>query len=234
MATRNLPEEIEGKAPKTGLYLPGTSGNYATCPDAAGFAIAELDVRFYAALTDWTPASPSVIGQWNSTGNQRGWQISLDTSGRFSVIWSTDGTYNPGTTYLAMQIAAGAGFTDGEWKGVRLTLDVNNGASGRDFAAYYRDDSDIEASTGWTQIGVTKTTAGTTTIHNSTSTLDFGAVAAGGWVAGTLGKAVLLDSIGGSVVASPDFTAPMGPRQRDIQGNIWTINGSAWAFERQA
>jgi hypothetical protein len=219
------------KAPRTALWLPGTSGNYVSAPDSPGFAIGNLDVRLWFSPDDWSPASQSPIGQWNSTGNQRGWQVLIDTSGRFSVIWSTDGTYNPGVTYFSQQVSTGNSFTDGTWKGVRVLLDVDNGASGRDLSVYHRADSDIESDTGWTQLGSTSTAAGTTSIHNSTANLDVGAVALGGWTPGRYGKAVLLNGIDGTVVASPDFSAPMGPRLRDAQGNIWTINGSAWAWE---
>lgn len=231
MTTRNLPQEISDNT--AALYLPGTSGNHVTATDSTAFAITDLDVRLWIALTDWTPVgTTNPIGQWNSTGNQRGWQLQIGTNGRVGVIWSTDGTYNPGTTYFFEEVETAPTVGDGEFLGIRLTLDVDNGAGGRDTRVYTRADPEIEASTGWTQLGSTKTVAATTTIHNSTSTLDLGAVANGGLLAGRIGRAVLLDGIDGTVVASPDFRTAGGPRYRDEQGNVWTINGSAWAWSK--
>ena len=228
----DLTSDLSAKAPKTAIWLPGTSGNYVSTPDAAGFAVTDVDARLFMSMDDWTPAgNKNPVGQWNGTGNQRGWQIDIDTSGRFSIIWSTDGTYNPGVTYLAQQVSTANTFTNGVGMGLRCVFDVDNGAGGRAFSVYYRSDDDIESATGWTQLGSTNTTAGTTTIHNSTATLDIGACNNGGLVQGSIHRALLLDGIDGTIVASPDFTAPMGPRQRDAQGNIWTINGSAYAWE---
>jgi hypothetical protein len=227
-----LLDGLKDRAPKTSLWLPGTSGNYVTTPDSAGFAITDVDVRLFMSMADWTPSgNKNPVGQWNGTGNQRAWQIDIDTSGRFSIIWSTDGTYNPGVTYLSQQVSTGNTFTDGANVGLRFVFDVDNGSGGRTFSVYHRADGDIESATGWTQLGSTNTTAGTTTIHNSTAALDIGACNNGGLVQGSIHRALLLDGINGTVVASPDFTAPVGPRLRDAQGNIWTINGSAWAWK---
>jgi hypothetical protein len=221
------------KAPRTALWLPGSSGHYVSAPDAAGFAVTDIDVRLFMSMDDWTPSgNKNPVGQWNGAGNQRGWHIDIDTAGRFSIVWSTDGTYNPGVTYFSQQVSTANTFTNGVGTGLRCVFDVDNGAGGRAFSVYYRADDDIESASGWTQLGSTNTTAGTTTVHNSTAALDVGACNNGGHVQGAFRKAVLLSGIGGSVVASPDFTAPMGPRFRDAQNNLWTINGSAWAWEQ--
>ena len=228
----DLTSDLSAKAPKTAIWLPGTSDNYVSAPDAAGFAVTDIDVRLFMSMDDWIPSGNKYpVGQWNGTGNQRGWQIDIDTAGRFSIIWSTDGTYNPGVTYFSQQVSTANTFTNGVGMGLRCVFDVDNGAGGRTFSVYYRSDDDIESASGWTQLGSTNTTAGTTTVHNSTAALDVGACNNGGHVQGAFRKAVLLSGIGGSVVASPDFTTPMGTRQRDSQGNVWTINGSAWAWE---
>ena len=233
MPTRDLPVEIAEKGPRTALWLPGSSGHYVSCPDVAGFAVTDIDLRIFMKMDDWIPSgNKNPIGQWNGTGDQRGWQIDIDTAGRFSIIWSTDGTYNPGTTYFSQQVSTANTFTNAAYKGLRFVFDVNNGASGRDFSVYHRDDDDIESASGWTQLGSTNTTAGATSVHNSTAALDIGACNNGGHVAGSFRKAVLLSGIAGSVVASPDFSSPLGPRHRDEQGNIWTIAGSAWAWEK--
>jgi hypothetical protein len=227
-----LLDGLKDRAPKTSLWLPGTSGHYVSCPDVAGFAITDVDVRMFMKMDDWTPSgNKNPVGQWNGTGNQRAWQIDIDTAGRFSIIWSTDGTYDPGVTYFSQQVSTGNTFTNGTFKGLRFLFDVDNGASGRSFSVHHRDDDDIESSSGWTQLGSTSTTAGTTTIHNSTAVLDVGACNNGGHVQGSFSKAVLLNGINGTVVASPDFSSPTDARLRDAQGNIWTINGSAWAWK---
>lgn len=223
------PVGVVGYQP-TKLGLPGTSGNYATAPDDASFAITDVDFRVYMSMNDWTPSSNvNPAGQWNGTGNQRGWQIDIDTIGRFSFIWSTDGTYNPGVTYLAQQVSTANSFTNSASKGLRFLFDVDNGASGRAFSVYHRDDDDIESSSGWTQLGSTNTTAGATTIHNSTASLDLGACNNGGHLAGTIHKAVLLDGINGAAVANPNFTSDpaLDGYAPDGAGNTWTLNGTA-------
>lgn len=50
MATRDLPAELSGKMPKSRLRLPGTSGNYASCPRTAASAPALAGMQGSSSL----------------------------------------------------------------------------------------------------------------------------------------------------------------------------------------
>lgn len=77
-------------APRTALYLPGTSGNYVSAPD---FALGSQDIEIVAlvAPNDWTPAAQSaIVSQSNGTPV---FFLALNTAGTFTLrIRNTAGT----------------------------------------------------------------------------------------------------------------------------------------------
>jgi hypothetical protein len=87
---------------------------------------------------------------------------------------------------------------------VRVTLTVNNGASGNDSNFYTSTDG-----TTWTQLGTTVTTAGVTSIFASTSIVEVGSVNAGalGPVSGRVYRAQVLNGINGTTVLDVDCDA---------------------------
>ena len=231
MTLRNLPTEIEGKAPRTGLRLPGTSGNYVSCPDAAALSVTgDLDLRWLGSLNDWTPTgNRQLIDKYTGAG-QSSWLFQINaTSGTPRLYWSADGT-----ALLTSAATAAPTVSDGAVLGLRVALDVDAGASNKTVTFFTRTDDDISSNTGWTQLGSVVTTAGTTSVFDSTAPIEVGSAAGGTaeLLAGTVQRVEVRDGIDGTVVASYDATAPMGPRYRDPEANIWTINGSAWAWEK--
>src|SRR5690606_3997930 len=95
----------------------------------------------------------------------------------------------------------------------------------------------------WTQLGApTVTTGGTTSVFDSTAPLEVGSVPEL-TVSGTLGGAIsgkyiafeLRDGIGGTVVASPDFSAQAAGTTSfdDAQGNPWTVEAGAEITDRR-
>lgn len=106
-----------------------------------------------------------LCGKMN-TAPQRSWRLHVgNVSGKVSLDWSADGTTliskNSSTTVPA------AVYNNGPvW--IRATLDVDNGAAGNDVKFYYSTDNAT-----WTQIGTTVTTAGTTSIFDSTAKTQF-------------------------------------------------------------
>ena len=178
------------------LYLPGINSNQATASDSPALDITgDIDVRVKVSADDWTPAAVSnFIGKWQVTGNQRSWRFSLNTNGGIFAEWSADGTA------VISHFIGSIGITDGVTKWVRWTLDVNNGASGNDSKFFTSDDG-----LTWTQVGATQTTAGVTSIYNSTAALEVGAIGGQNTLRGKFFRAQVLNGIGGTVAFDANF-----------------------------
>jgi len=98
---------------------------------------------------------------------------------------------------------------DGAELWVRVTRDVDNGASGNDTKFYTSADGLI-----WTQLGATVTNAGVTTINANVASVSITTIgslrASGGFaypVNGTIFRAQVLDGIDGTIIFDADFTA---------------------------
>jgi len=185
------------------LYLPGSSGNTASTPDSAALDITgDLEIVLRTAQNVWTPSvNHYPIGKRATTGNQRSWLVENITTGAVGLYWSANGT-----TENSAVSTASVGFADGVVGWIKITLDVDNGASGRDIKFYTAPDQSTEP-TSWTQLGTTVTQAGTTSIFSGTADLRLG-----GWQDGTslIGakylRAIVRNGIGGTVVFDADFT----------------------------
>jgi len=147
------------------VYLPGASGNYISTPDAAALDITgDIDIRVQLAPDDWTPTAALQILAKESSATTRSYRFSLLSTGGIQLIWSVDGSAT-----LVSASTAPVSATDGAVKWVRVTLDVNNGASGNTTTFFTSDDG-----SSWTQLGTTIVAAGTTSIFNSTSPVEIG------------------------------------------------------------
>lgn len=217
-------------APRQSLWLDGTSGVYASAPYVAGLAlVGDLDVQAVVALDDWTPAADTtIVGRWDSAGDERGFRLMVQTTGELLFQWSTSGAVG---TVVAVASTAATGFANGAIGGIRATLDVDNGAAGNTVTFYTSTD---EGAT-WVALGDPVITATASSVFNTaTQTLDVGANGTAGGsdrLTGRVLSATVKNGIAGTTVASPKFTAPVNPRHADGQANIWTINGSAWAWK---
>lgn len=214
-----------------GLYYDGTSANYASTPDTAVLDItSDIDIRCRVALDDWTPsATTTLISKWVTSGDQRSYQLAVQSTGELILQWTADGINILGT---ASTVATGV--TNGNEVWVRGTLDVNDGAGNR--VQNYYTSTDYNPDTGegtWTQLGTTITTAGTTSIGSGTAPLQFPGVNSGtsGMLTGRFCRAEIRSGIDGTVVASPDANMARGTRFRDNGGLVYTLNGSAYSFE---
>jgi hypothetical protein len=185
------------------LYLPGVSGNTASTPDSAALDITgDLEIVLRTAQDDWTPATNHYpIGKRATTGNQRSWLVENLSTGAVRLYWSADGA----AENSALSTAS-VGFADGAVGWIKITLDVDNGASGRDIKFYTAPDQATEP-TSWTQLGTTITQAGVTSIFSGTADLRLG-----GWQDGTSVngakylRAIVRNGIGGTVAFDADFT----------------------------
>lgn len=212
------------------IDLPGTSGNYVSTPDSTAVSITgDIDLRCKVAMDDWTPAASSaLVAKWETTGNQRTIWFAIFTDGRLFVEYSTAGTSGVTTLSTANLSALAAGST----KWVRATVDVDNGASGHDIKFYTSDDG-----VSWTQLGATVTTAGVISLFDGTATLNVGGRGTGlSPLAGNVYYAEIRNGIDGTVVAKFDAnTVPQAGTRTPSSwtsdtGEIWTVNGSAWAW----
>lgn len=154
--------------------LTGASGaRYATLASGAltfaGATITgDIEVIVKASLADWTPAATNtLVSRYETTGNQRGWQLSISTSGRIQWIWSSSGTAATATINSTVSVP----FTDGAVGWVRVTFDVDNGASGNTAKFYTSDDGST-----WSQLGSDVVTASTTSLFASTAPVQIGSV----------------------------------------------------------
>ncbi len=194
--------------PHTGtqyLDLPGATGNYASTPDAAALDITgDIDLRAAVALTDWTPAGARRDVLYKHTATT-GYSITITPGGILRLRWGD------GTALVLVDSTVAPSVTDGALLLIRATLDVDNGASGRDITFYTKTSTptnthaDLLVNTGWTQLGSVVTGAGTTSIVNSTAALTIG-VGFGSGADGKFYAVTILDGINGTVVFDADFT----------------------------
>jgi len=183
----------------TYLYLPGVSGNYVSSPDSAALDITgDIDIRAYVAADDWTPAANmALVARYNTTGNLRAYLLQLNTAGTLTFNTSPDGT-----AVVTATSTIATGVADGASKWVRVTRDVDNGASGNDTKFYTSDDG-----TTWTQLGTTVTVAGTTSIFDNSRIVEIGSSATGASdrFAGKIFRAQIFNGIDGTKVFDADF-----------------------------
>jgi hypothetical protein len=141
--------------------------NAATTPDSAALDITgDIDIKVFALANDWTPATQDRAMVSKYEVRQFSDYMQLNTNGTLRFGWSPTGL--DGAIILVNSTVA-TGVTDGDTKWVRATLDVNDGAGNHVIKFYTSDDGTV-----WTQLGTTITTAGTTSIGNSTAHLVIG------------------------------------------------------------
>lgn len=187
----------------------------------------DLDIRIDADVDNWTRLA--LAARYNTTGDKRSWMWGTDPDGFVMFYWSTDGTL-PNRTVITSTVPAPT------WPGrrtLRVTLDVDNGASGSTVTFYYGDTT----AGPWTQIGDPVITAGVTSVFAGNATLEVaGRSAESGQhlpMRGRINTFQLMSGIGGTLVADPDFTVqPLGVGSfHDTVAaaqNLWTLqNGSA-------
>lgn len=229
---RNTQVRVSVDAGASYLATTGTSGGTtgASTPDTAALDITgDIDVRFEATLDNWLASgSVELCGKGAVTGNQRSWLL-LMRDRKLHWEWSTAGTstvQKDSTVDLPVPPSGRIA--------VRVTQDVNDGA-GNNVVTFYTGPS---ISGPWTQLGDPVTTAGTTSIFNSSASLRVG----DGWndlsfpsSSGAVHAFELRNGIAGSVVANPDFTVqtPGASSFADGTGKTWTVGTSTSISNRK-
>ena len=189
-------------------FIPGTSGNYLSAPDAAPFDIVgNIDIRGYVALEDWTPAAENTILSKAGAAGQRSYGMSVTTAGLLKLFWSANGT-----DYITKTSTLAVGSVDGTAKWIRATLDVDNGSSGNDVKFYTSDDGST-----WVQLGTTVVTAGITSIFSSTAPIEIGSVSGGTLpMSGRVFRTQVFNEIEGATV----FDANINVNVPTASGNV--------------
>lgn len=203
------------------LVLSGSANAWASTPDVTALDVTgDLDIRLRMAATDWTPAAVSVLMQKLNplSGTAGGYELGLNAAGTIYLKWSDGAAFKTRTSTVATGIANGA------VKWIRATLDVDNGAAGHDVRFYLSDDG-----VTWAQLGTTVTTAGTTSIGNSSVLLALGAdIFGNNRLTGDVYRLEVRDGIDGTRVA--DFDADhLSSGQTTIiddAGRVWTLQAA--------
>jgi hypothetical protein len=202
------------------VYLSGASGNYMSVADNPPLDIAgDLDIQVKVALDDWTPGAGScLLSKSNATGNQRSYFLGITTGGILQLTTSPDGS-----TLLTRSCTVATSITDGTVKWVRATIDVDNGSGGNDVKFFLSDDGST-----WTQLGTTVTTAGVTSIFNSTTPVEVGS-RTNGTIEVSKGKffrSIVKNGIDGTIVLDADASVITLPSQTtfvDRSSNAYTV-----------
>ena len=204
---RNTPLRVGVSYGTPWLDIPANSQFLASTPDAAVLDIAgDLDLRADVELPTWgdpstAPTFTNLITKYGLSG-QRSWFFGLNSEGVLVLYWSADGS-----TLLNATSTTPPPFSPRQRGSVRVTLDVDNGASGNTVAFYT---STTPGTAGpWTQLGSTVVQSGTTSIFNSTTAVEIGHATAsnGATTARKIYAAEVRSGIGGTIVANPDFTS---------------------------
>lgn len=227
---RNTPLRVSILSDRSHMPLSTDTGEaetqYATTPDAASLDLTtDFDVRFEADLDSWYDPM-DLVGKWTSTGNQRSYVLYMIVGGFLALRTSVDG--------IASTVVVQATQTLPLWYGrqaVRVTFDANNGAAGN--TATFYTASAIDGT--WVQLGEPVITVGTTTVFASTSTLrvgpnpDSASPIGGSTIRGKIYGAEVRSSIGGTIVANPDFTIQneAATAFADSTGKVWTLTATA-------
>lgn len=225
---RNTPIRVSLAGSDTYLELPGDTASKATAPDSASLSVTgDIDIRIEVTLDDWRKTTGAdFCGKFNITSNQRSWAFWMSpfTAGRLGYIWSSTGNAIVSVTSTVSVPTPRSGRM-----ALRVTHDVNNGAGGNTVTFYYADSIDGV----WLQLGDPVVSGGTTSIFDSTASIELGDVAniTTVPVTGRIHRFELRNGIGGTVVANPNFTAatPGATSLVDTASspNTWTLAGSA-------
>lgn len=202
----------------TELRLPGGAGNYVSTPDPIGSALTAIDLRWVGALDDWSPAADAgFVTKWKVSGNQRAFLWRLEPSGAPRLFLSVNGTAAVNVT-----CSATVGFVNGSKRGMRVTWRASDGR-----VQFFTSNDDGQT---WTQLGANGTLA-IAGIFDSTAAIEVGGFdsGTGSLMVGDVDSVEVRNGIDGDVLAGPDFTdqTPGAASFADVQGNVWTMQGTA-------
>ena len=225
LAISNTVQEFTANGDNAGYVDLDGTGDYVSTPDSVANSITgDIDIRALIQLDDWTPAAETyILGKWATNNVSESYILAITSSSTLKLIWTTDGS-----TDISKVSTAAISQADGNNLHIRATLDVDNGASGYDVKFY----TSVDGVT-WTQLGLTVTTAGTTSIYDSVSAVEVGSILGGtlSRLAGKIYRAQIFNEIDGTVPVV-DFNPGKDSNENDTSftsstGEVWTTQGDA-------
>lgn len=221
---RNTPVRVSVLPTGVRMVRPDGTTLGASCPDTAALSFTgDIDIRVDVDLPSWTGALGNGIRlvQKDGGAGQISWRFFVNSGTASSgsgltLLWSADGT-----TTISVDSTVPLPWQTGRIA-VRATLDVNNGAAGNTVTFYFADTMNGT----WTQLGAAVVTAGTTSIFNSTASVQTGNVPTTTATYAEYYGIKVLEGIGGTERANPDFTAQSegATSFADAAGNTWTLS----------
>src|SRR5215510_6584531 len=208
------------------LLLHPTYGSNAQVASISSLNLTnDLDVRVDMHLKTLHPDgwNAVIVGRANNSGPYS-WRLEVRPDHTVTLFWSTTGTapaLEATATIPVLPMSARAT--------LRVTLDVNNGAGGRDIK-FYLGDGGVNGS--FTQIGPTVTQTGTTSINNAAAPLIVGSppeISGVFALDADIYRVQVRNGIGGTAIVDADFTAQTSGVTSfvDSTGLLWTVNGAA-------
>jgi hypothetical protein len=202
------------------LYLPGVTGEYASCADSVALRTANAELIADITPVDWTPGASArfVVGKW-SVATQKSYFLAIDTTGALSFLYSLDGT----TTNTVVSDAV-VPFADGERGRIRARRIASTGSITFETA---------RPGEPWTQLGsVRPSTVGALFASTSVPVVGDLLYAGGVWAFnGQVHSAEIRDALTHAPLASVRFDVPFPSRYRDDQGNLWSLTGTTHAWQ---
>ncbi|MFJ9887185.1 hypothetical protein ACIQRW_15125 [Streptomyces sp. NPDC091287] len=227
---RNTPmRHLAGGSPVS-LRVGDVAAGRLITPDHSSLDITgDLDLRVDAAFDEWptTGNAQEVMAKWLTTGDQRSWMLTVWRS-RILLYWTTDGLT------VTSKSSAVIPARPGQRVAIRVTLDVNNGASGHT-ATFYTAPT---IAGPWTALGAPVVTSGTTSIFSGSGPVEIGDLTGivNVTAAANVFAAEIRTGIDGTVVANPDLTAQAAGATgfTDSAGRLWSTAGGAEITEHRA
>lgn len=235
---RNTPFRQSLQVPDHFLNVPtgATSAVYTTVDAAPLDIVGDIDLRVEIAPDWWTGYSSTLTStgwtictKWASAGN-RSWWWGITADGRAEFGWSADGTAS-----LVARSTESVRASPGARVSLRVTLDVNNGASGNT-VTFYTGGGGVNGT--WDALGSPVIQAGVTSIFNSTVAVWVGDDSSTIALNTTIGRKIyryqIRSSIGGTIVANPDWTTQTvgAGAFTDSAGRSWTATGQGTIMDR--
>lgn len=185
----------------TGVY---DSASVSTADKASLDIVGDIDIRIEIEPDNWQLGNGVILaGKYMRAGNQRSWILFTSRQGNLYFSTSADGTGTLRTSASSVPIPSTGRIA------LRVTLDVDNGASGSTCTFYTAP----TINGTYTQLGTASTIAGVTSIYSGTGLLEIGNVDNAGRASifqdtyplvGRVYGFQMRNGIGGSVVANMD------------------------------